>query len=164
MSDTLEASLMFLLLEYLVAECWFGPTIAGIFAALPDPALRGTTQGSFALLTAFGNTAPLLIAALLTDQGIAGTGVGANMPLQASFPSHAFKSVFFVRSALASMPSECLLCSGVSPSPPRLQSVFFVPGVGPSPPCLQSVFFVPGVGPSPPRLQSVFEMTDRGAE
>lgn len=43
-ADTLPVSLTFLLVEYLAAECWLGPTVAGIYAALPSQSTRGTAQ------------------------------------------------------------------------------------------------------------------------
>ena len=43
-ADTLPVSLSFLLVEYLAAECWLGPTVAGIYAALPSQSTRGTAQ------------------------------------------------------------------------------------------------------------------------
>lgn len=52
-----------LLCEYLVAECWFGPTLAALFTAVPANR-KGTAQGLFSVLTALGNTAPVLIGAL----------------------------------------------------------------------------------------------------
>lgn len=52
-----------LLCEYLVAECWFGPTLAALFSAVPANR-KGTAQGLFSVLTALGNTAPVLIGAL----------------------------------------------------------------------------------------------------
>ena len=42
-APTLQASLAFLFLEYLFAECWFGPTIAALQNAAP-PTAQGLTQ------------------------------------------------------------------------------------------------------------------------
>ena len=63
-APTPELSLAFLLCEYLVAECWFGPTLAALFTVVPDDK-RGTAQGIFSVLTALGNFAPILIGALV---------------------------------------------------------------------------------------------------
>ena len=49
-----------LFLEYLFAECWFGPTIAGLQAAAPANA-QGLITGVFSCLTFVGNLAPFLI-------------------------------------------------------------------------------------------------------
>ena len=59
-----ELSLIFLFSEYIVAECWFGPTLAALFAVVPDDK-RGTAQGIFSVLTALGNLAPIIIGALV---------------------------------------------------------------------------------------------------
>jgi sugar phosphate permease len=52
-----------LFVEYLVAECWFGPTVAILQGAVPA-SVRGTAQGGFAMLAAAGNVAPVIIGAL----------------------------------------------------------------------------------------------------
>jgi len=52
-----------LLAEYLAAECWFGPTLAALYNVVP-PERRGTAQGLFSVLTALGNTAPIIVGAL----------------------------------------------------------------------------------------------------
>ena len=59
-APTLELSLGALFLEYLFAECWFGPTIAGLQAAAPANA-QGLITGVFSCLTFVGNLAPFLI-------------------------------------------------------------------------------------------------------
>ena len=48
-----ELALTFLFFEYIFAECWFGPTLAALFAVVPAE-LRGTAQGLFSMLTAIG--------------------------------------------------------------------------------------------------------------
>jgi len=55
----------FLFLEYLVAECWFGPAVAVLQDVLP-PSQRGTAQGVFSMLTTVGNIAPAAIGAALS--------------------------------------------------------------------------------------------------
>ncbi|KAL1510874.1 hypothetical protein AB1Y20_005706 [Prymnesium parvum] len=64
-SPTIELSLAFLFAEYLVAECWFGPTIASL-QNIASPKTQGLTQGLFSMLTLFGNLAPALIGYLLS--------------------------------------------------------------------------------------------------
>ena len=49
-----------LALEYLAAECWFGPSLAILQDVLP-PAARGSASGLFTALTLFGNAAPYAI-------------------------------------------------------------------------------------------------------
>jgi MFS family permease len=67
-APTLQLSLTALFLEYLVAECWFGPTVAALQRAAPVR-LRGLSQGIFNTLTLAGNLAPLGIGLLLNDYG-----------------------------------------------------------------------------------------------
>jgi len=59
-APSLELSLGMLFLEYLVAECWFGPTVAGLQAAAPE-GTGGLTTGLFSGLTLFGNLAPFFV-------------------------------------------------------------------------------------------------------
>ena len=59
-APTLELSLGALFLEYVFAECWFGPTVAGLQAAAPPNAV-GLTTGVFSCLVFVGNLAPFFI-------------------------------------------------------------------------------------------------------
>ena len=59
-APTLQLSLAFLFVEYLLAECWFGPTVAALQTAAPAKT-QGLAQGLFSTLTLVGNTAPALI-------------------------------------------------------------------------------------------------------
>ena len=52
-----------LFFEYIVAECWFGPTLAVLFNVVPK-ARRGAAQGLFSMLSAVGNIAPILVGTL----------------------------------------------------------------------------------------------------
>ena len=63
LAPTPELTAVALLVEYLVAECWFGPTLAALFKVV-SPERRGSAQGLFSVLTALGNTAPILVGAL----------------------------------------------------------------------------------------------------
>lgn len=69
LAPTPELTAAALLVEYLVAECWFGPTLAALFNVV-SPDRRGSAQGLFSVLTAVGNTAPILIG------GLAGGNLG----------------------------------------------------------------------------------------
>jgi formate hydrogenlyase subunit 3/multisubunit Na+/H+ antiporter MnhD subunit len=60
-----------LFFEYLVAECWFGPTLATLFNVVPK-ARRGTAQGLFSISTALGNVAPALIGFLVSGDNKSG--------------------------------------------------------------------------------------------
>ena len=59
-SPSLEASLGCLFFEYLLAECWFGPTVTQLQRAAPD-GTQGLTTGVFSFLTLIGNLAPFAI-------------------------------------------------------------------------------------------------------
>ena len=48
------------LIRYLLAECWFGPTITALQAAAPA-GTQGLTTGVFSCLTLVGNFAPYAI-------------------------------------------------------------------------------------------------------
>jgi len=65
-SDSFEASIALLFGEYIVAECWFGPTLASLYRAVPKE-VQGTAQGLFSVLTAFGNLMPVVIGSLQKD-------------------------------------------------------------------------------------------------
>jgi MFS family permease len=58
-----EASMFFLLVEYLVAESWLGPALATLQDAVP-PSRRGTAQGVFSALTALGSALPAVLGLL----------------------------------------------------------------------------------------------------
>ena len=62
-ADSFYGSIGMLFGEYLVAECWFGPTLAALYRAVPKE-VQGTAQGLFSVLTALGNVMPVAIGAL----------------------------------------------------------------------------------------------------
>lgn len=55
-----ELAMTCLAIEYLVAECWFGPTI-NVLQSTVRPKIGGTAQGLFTLTGAVGNLAPSLL-------------------------------------------------------------------------------------------------------
>ena len=65
-SDSFTVSIGLLFCEYIVAECWFGPTLASLYQAVPKE-VQGTAQGLFSVLTAFGNLMPVIIGSLQKD-------------------------------------------------------------------------------------------------
>jgi len=67
-APSLEFSLGALFLEYIFAECWFGPTVAGLQAAAP-PSAQGLTAGVFSCLTLIGNFAPFFIGLAIQSGG-----------------------------------------------------------------------------------------------
>eukprot|EP01041_Mallomonas_annulata_P011077 gene11077-23156_t len=63
LAPTAQYALAILLVEYLAAECWFGPTLAALFS-FTSPERRGTAQGLFSILTALGSLGPIVVGAL----------------------------------------------------------------------------------------------------
>ena len=55
-----ELAMSCLAIEYLVAECWFGPTIS-VLQSTVGPKIGGTAQGLFTLTGAIGNLAPSIL-------------------------------------------------------------------------------------------------------
>jgi MFS family permease len=55
-----ELAMLCLAIEYLVAECWFGPTIS-VLQSTVGPKIGGTAQGLFTLTGAIGNLAPSIL-------------------------------------------------------------------------------------------------------
>jgi MFS family permease len=78
LADTPRAAASFLLAEYLAAECWVGPTLAGLYNSVPQNR-RGTAQGLFSILTAVGNIAPLLVGLLVAGAAGAPMSLGDSL-------------------------------------------------------------------------------------
>ena len=69
-----ELAMFCLAVEYLVAECWFGPTIS-VLQATVGSKIGGTAQGLFTLTGAVGNLAPTLLGFLVSKAaGVESTG------------------------------------------------------------------------------------------
>jgi len=66
-SDFREA-LAWLLVEYVVAEGWVGPTLAAMYDGVP-PHARGTAQGAFSALIAIGTLAPIVVGLRVPPNG-----------------------------------------------------------------------------------------------
>jgi hypothetical protein len=62
-SDSFETAMAWLAAEYLVAECWFGPTISSLQATVGRK-IGGTAQGLFTLTGAAANFAPTVLGLL----------------------------------------------------------------------------------------------------
>ena len=75
LAGSFELAMGALLLEYLLAENWIGPTVAVLQSSLPSAAL-GTAQGIFSGLTAVGNLAPAVVGLLVSSAPQTVTGVG----------------------------------------------------------------------------------------
>ena len=59
-TGTFEYAMIWLSIEYLVAECWFGPVIA-VLQSTVGTEKTGTAQGMFVLTGALANAAPTLL-------------------------------------------------------------------------------------------------------
>lgn len=73
-ASTFEQAMFWLGVEYLVAECWFGPAVAVLQSSV-GPKRGGTAQGMFTLTGAIGNLAPSFLGVLYgqaTSQGVEG--------------------------------------------------------------------------------------------
>uniref|UniRef100_A0A7S1DCB4 Major facilitator superfamily (MFS) profile domain-containing protein n=1 Tax=Cyclophora tenuis TaxID=216820 RepID=A0A7S1DCB4_CYCTE len=68
-----------LAVEYLVAECWFGPTIS-VLQSTVGPKIGGTAQGLFTVTGAIGNLAPTILG-FLYSQASGGGSVEASAKL-----------------------------------------------------------------------------------
>ena len=66
-NDAFEAAMFWLALEYVVAECWFGPTTAVLQSSV-DSSKTGQAQGLFVLTGAMGNLAPSLLGVVYGNQ------------------------------------------------------------------------------------------------
>jgi hypothetical protein len=73
-----ELSMIWLAMEYFVAECWFGPTISSLQATVGTK-IGGTAQGLFSLTGAAANAAPALLG-YLYGQAVAASS-SSNDPL-----------------------------------------------------------------------------------
>ena len=65
--DSFEVAMAWLAASYLVAECWFGPTIS-VLQKTVGPKVGGTSQGLFTLTGALANVAPSLLGFLYGQQ------------------------------------------------------------------------------------------------
>jgi len=59
-TDSFQTAMVWLTLEYLVAECWFGPTISTLLSTVPSK-VGGTAQGMFTLTGAIANLSPTFL-------------------------------------------------------------------------------------------------------
>jgi predicted MFS family arabinose efflux permease len=62
-----DLAMIWLAMEYLVAECWFGPTITLLQSSV-ESSMRGTAQGIFVLVGALGNISPALLGWMYGNQ------------------------------------------------------------------------------------------------
>jgi MFS family permease len=59
-TDSFQVAMVWLAVEYLVAECWFGPTISTLLSTVPSK-IGGTAQGMFTLTGGVANLAPTIL-------------------------------------------------------------------------------------------------------
>ncbi len=69
-ASTFDTAMSWLAVEYLVAECWFGPTISCLQSEV-NKSQGGTAQGLFTLTGAIGNFAPSLLGLFYGQQALA---------------------------------------------------------------------------------------------
>ena len=97
LSDKPEWAVGFLFAEYLVAECWFGPTLAAISGAVPASS-RGAANGLFSIATALGNLAPVIVGAFAG--GVAGDYPLGDVLIASVSGSYVLCSILFAAAAL----------------------------------------------------------------
>jgi MFS family permease len=94
-----EASMFWLAVEYLVAECWFGPTIA-VLQSTVGASRTGTAQGLFVLTGALANSAPTLLGWIygnkVIDTTASSSEVLANLLSLGVCTGYLLSSVFFL--------------------------------------------------------------------
>jgi MFS family permease len=66
-ATTFDSAMVWLAMEYLVAECWFGPVVA-VLQSEVRKGQGGIAQGMFALTGAVGNLAPSLLGLIYSRQ------------------------------------------------------------------------------------------------
>jgi hypothetical protein len=97
--------MFWLAVEYLVAECWFGPTIAVLQSSV-GASRTGTAQGLFVLTGAFANSAPTLLGWIygskVIDATTSSSEVLASLLSVGVCAGYLLSSVFFLISASAS--------------------------------------------------------------
>jgi len=59
-TESFQIAMGWLTIEYLVAECWFGPTISTLLSTVPSK-IGGTAQGLFTLTGALANLSPTFL-------------------------------------------------------------------------------------------------------
>jgi len=77
-ASTFDEAMLWLAVEYLVAECWFGPVIA-VLQSKVGPSKGGTAQGMFTLTGAIGNLAPTILGTLYGQATAQGAENGATL-------------------------------------------------------------------------------------
>jgi len=114
-ASSFNEAMIWLGIEYLVAECWFGPSVA-VLQSEVKPTQGGVAQGAFTLTGALGNLAPTLLGVLygqsMAASAAADTAAGvsrlqdgstlSNLLSTAVCAGYFLSSLCFVASAAAS--------------------------------------------------------------
>lgn len=103
-AGTFEASMAWLAVEYLVAECWFGPVNAVLQSSV-ESNKGGLAQGMFVLTGALANSAPALLGTWYGSSKILQGGGGENLSKLLGFAvclAYLTSAVAFTFSALSS--------------------------------------------------------------
>ena len=78
-SESFETAMAWLAMEYLFAECWFGPTISSLQSSV-ESKVGGTAQGMFTLTGAIANLAPSFLGYIYSySQSVDGSTWGADL-------------------------------------------------------------------------------------
>ncbi|KAL3769372.1 hypothetical protein ACHAW5_010491 [Stephanodiscus triporus] len=104
-TNAFEIAMTWLAIEYLVAECWFGPTIA-VLQSIVGASRTGTAQGLFVLTGALGNSAPTLLGWIygnqITGESSSSSEILANLLAWGVCSGYLLSSIFFALSVRAS--------------------------------------------------------------
>ena len=109
--ESFRGAMFWLAIEYLVAECWFGPTIA-VLQSTVGKSRTGTAQGLFVLTGALGNLAPTLLGIIYSSNSQVGDGSGSSPEVLADYLTYGvcagylLSSIFFALSLGASSQSR----------------------------------------------------------
>lgn len=108
-ANAFEMTMAWLAIEYLVAECWFGPTIS-VLQSTVGASRRGTAQGMFVLTGALGNSAPSILGWIYGNQATpeslnsssSSSEILANLLAWGVCSGYALSSLFFIASVRSS--------------------------------------------------------------
>merc|ERR1711862_9350 len=102
--DSFQVSMIWLAMEYLAAEVWFGPTIA-VLQSTVGSSRTGTTQGLFVLTGALANFAPTILGFMYSGQikeSGASSEILTNLLTWGVCLGYLLSSIFFALSVKAS--------------------------------------------------------------
>ena len=75
-TESFQIAMVWLTIEYLVAECWFGPTISTLLSTVPSN-IGGTAQGLFTLTGALANLSPAALGYFYEKSATSVTATGS---------------------------------------------------------------------------------------